>query len=203
MVLRKVHSSKTAKYFRKIHPWYFLVLAIFFAIVSVFALRHNNLEMVRYRQAVYAADQKGDSVELEKALYDLRNHVVNHMNTSLTSGANAVHPPIQLKYTYEREQAKQQQALGPNQGGLYHEAQQACASQHPGDTSAAAIACIDDYVSQRGVQLGRIPDGLYKFDFVSATWSPDRAGWSLVFAVVFAVVFLVSAAYRWWSKHYL
>jgi preprotein translocase subunit SecF len=37
-----------------------------------------------------------------------------------------------------------------------------------------------------------IPSALYKFDFVSPTWSPDLAGWSLVLSVLLLVAFIVS-----------
>ena len=46
-------------------------------------------------------------------------------------------------------------------------------------------------------------EGLYKFDFVSAKWSPDLAGWSLVVAVASLVGFIISLLYRWFIKMYL
>lgn len=187
---------------RRIHPWFFLAVTIIAGTVSLFALRQNNLRMVTLREAVYAADQAGDQATLETALYELRSYVYAHMNTSLTSGANAVHPPIQLQYTYERAQAAQQSQLGQNNAGLYHEAQQACAGQQ---TSAGAetIACIENYATSRGIQLAAIPDGMYKFDFVSAKWSPDLAGWSLVVAILSLITFILAASYRWWTKRNL
>ncbi len=190
-------------YVRRIHPWYFLAIAVVAGTVSLFALRNNNLQMVALREAVYAADSAGNQATIETALHNLRAHVYGHMNTSLTSGANAVWPPIQLQYTYERAQAAQQSQLGQNNAGLYHEAQQACATQGQASSGAEAIACIENYVTARGVQLGTVPDGMYKFDFVSAKWSPDLAGWSLIITIISLVTFALSASYRWWAKRNL
>ena len=189
------------RYFHRIHPWYFLVLVIIFGAISLFALRQNNLKMATYREAVYAADKTGDTAKIEATLHDLRAYVVNHMNTSLTSGNNSVYPPIQLKYTYERAQAEQQAKLGQINANLYHTAQQQCDSAHPGATGAETIACIEQYAAAQGIQLGEIPDALYKFDFMSAKWSPDLAGWSIVIAAISLIAFAVSAFNRWLKKY--
>ena len=180
--------------------WGLLALAVGFGTVSVLALRHNNEQMITYRDAVYEADKAGDTVKLEAALRTLRSYIYGHMNTSLTSGANAVHPPIQLKYTYERAQAAQQTQLGQNNAALYHDAQQACDAEHPGETGAEAISCIEGYAISHGLQLGQIPASLYKFDFVSAKWSPDLAGWSIVLATISGIGFLGVWFVRWLSK---
>ena len=193
-------TQKIKRYLRHIHPWYFLLLAVIFGVVSVFALRHNNLTMATYRTAVYDADKAGDPARIEQALYNLRYYVVNHMNTSLTSGNDRVYPPIQLKYTYEREQAKQQSGIGQINAALYHDAQQSCEAAHHGEPGAAVIACIENYAASKGVQLSNIPDALYKFDFMSAKWSPDLAGWSIVATVVSLLVFAITAFRRWLRK---
>ena len=175
-------------------------MTIVLGITSVLALRHNNEQMITYREAVYEADKAGDTAKLEASLRTLRSYIYSHMNTSLTSGANAVHPPIQLKYTYERAQAAQQGQLGQNNAALYHEAQQACDAEHPGESGTESISCIEGYAVSHGLQLGKIPDALYKFDFVSATWSPDLAGWSIVFATISGVGFLAVWFGRWLSR---
>lgn len=189
------------RYFRKIHPWYFLLVAVIAGTLSVVSLRHNNEHMIVLRDAVYQADKNNGDVET--ALRDLRQYVFSHMNTSLASGPNAVHPPIQLKYTYERLQAAQQVSLGQNNSQLYGQAQQACETQGETTTAQATIACIQEYAASHGIQLAAIPEGLYKFDFVSAKWSPDLAGWSLVVTALSLVCFIVSFIYSWLMKRYL
>jgi hypothetical protein len=195
---RSLHHSW--RYLRKIHPWYFLIVAIVAGSISIVALRHNNEQMVVLRQAVYQADK--DNGDVEGALRNLRQYVFGHMNTSLASGPNAVHPPIQLKYTYERLQASQQESLGQNNSQLYGQAQKECEERGETTTAQSTILCIQDYAAAHGIQLAAVPEGLYKFDFVSAKWSPDSAGWSLVVAVLSVVGFLLSLTYGGFIKRY-
>ncbi|QQS20137.1 hypothetical protein IPL85_01645 [Candidatus Saccharibacteria bacterium] len=189
------------RYLKHVHPWYFLVIAMLFGFIAVKALQHNNIEMGRLRDAVFVADKNNGDVEA--ALRALREHVHGHMNTSLETGTNGAHPPIQLKYTYERLQAEQQAQLGQNNSSLYNQALQECSSQGQTATAQDTINCIESYTEARGVRLADIPDALYKFDFVSAKWSSDLAGWSLVVAVLSTIGFLVSVVYHWLIKKYL
>jgi hypothetical protein len=155
--------------------------------------------MVRLRDAVYTADKNGSGVE--GALRELRQYVYSHMNTSLASGPNAVHPPIQLKYTYERLEQTQEAALGQGNSTLYQAAQSYCEGQS--DVGSEVISCIQQYAANHGVQLAPVSASLYEFDFVSARWSPDLAGWSLVVAVLSVLGFIITAPYHWWAKKYL
>lgn len=187
------------RYLRRIKPWYFLICGIIFGVICLVSLRHNNEQMVRLRDAVYTADKTNGDVE--GTLRTLRSYVYGHMNTSLSSGPNAVHPPIQLKYTYERLQEAQQGVLGQGNSSLYNEAQAYCEGQTV--VGSEVISCIQDYATSHGANLTPIPDGLYKFDFTSAKWSPDLAGWSLALMILSTLGFLVSAPYHWWAKKYL
>ncbi len=192
----KGHKAQRARrYFRKVHPWYFLVLTILFGTLCLTQLRKNNEGMIVRRAAVYKADKEAGDVE--GALRELRSYVYSHMNTSLASGANAIHPPIQLKYTYERLQAVQQAKLGEYNSTLYSQALEKCHEQGEAATAQDTIGCIQNYASSRGVELGDIPDGLYKFDFTSAKWSPDLAGWSMIGAVLSGISFVLTTAYVW------
>ena len=155
--------------------------------------------MIVLRNAVYAADKNNGDVE--GALHNLRTYIYSHMNTSLASGPNAVHPPIQLKYTYERLQEQQANVLGTGDSQLYQDAQNYCQQQTQLDSEF--IACIQQYAVEHGANVTPVPAALYKFDFTSAKWSPDLAGWSLVATAVFALAFLISAPYHWWAKRYL
>ena len=48
------------------------------------------------------------------------------MNTNLSSGGNAIKPPIQLKYTYERLLATEQAKTAASNSKIYTEAQAYC-----------------------------------------------------------------------------
>lgn len=185
---------------RWLKPWYFLLLAIIISSVCVLALRSNNQHMVELRTAVYTADKNDGDVS--GALRELQTYVTSHMNTSLSNGPNAVYPPVQLKYTYERLQAK---AKGiPTGSQLYTQAQHYCEGQNSVDFSGRnRVPCIERYIqSHGGAKPTTIPDALYKFDFVSPRWSPDLAGWSLVAAILCWALFLIALITRLWFKRH-
>lgn len=190
----KTNLSKLWHWFGHLRPWHFMIPTIIFGSICLYALRANNEQMVVLREAVYTADRENGDVE--GAIRDLREHIYAHMNTSLTSGNNAVHPPIQLKYTYERAQAAQQAQLGPGNAALYHDAQVYCEAQNADMPAADLVACFENYAASRGVQLASIPDALYKFDFSSAKWSPDLAGWTLVLTILSAVLFVATTLHK-------
>jgi hypothetical protein len=164
-----------------------LVLFLISGLVCLAALRHNNTTMIGLRNDVYAADKANGNVEA--ALDKLRAYVYGHMNTNLSAG-NGVKPPVQLSYTYARLQENAAQ-----NSSLYIDAKNYCEAKIPASQSISGrgrIDCITQYVTDHGAKPANIPQGLYQFDFVSPTWSPDLAGWSLVATIVFFVGFIVS-----------
>lgn len=183
------------KYLARISPWQLLALAILFTIISIYALRSNALKTNKLREAVTIADQQNGDVE--GALHDLRRHVYGHMNTNLSSGANPIKPPIQLKYRYERLLASEQERVKQLNNQVTSQAEAICGQQFPaGGFNAPRVACIQDYVASHASKDGDVADDLYKFDFVSPRWSPDLAGWSLVLAAIFFVLFTFRLAVR-------
>jgi hypothetical protein len=160
MLKKILHKSKS------VPTAVFLSLFIICGLICVAALRHNNQTMIGLREAVYKADQNnGDT---EGALEKLRIYVYGHMNTDLSSGGNAIKPPIQLKYTYERLQQQAQQQVNNSQ--LYTEAENYCQAQIPASVSISGrgrIDCVADYVlSHGGTAATPIPPALYQFDFI-------------------------------------
>lgn len=194
----KRHLHHTWTHLRPVKPWYFVAAAAVTGTVCVVSLRHNYSHMVQLRNAVYTADK--NDTDVKGALTELRNYVYAHMNTNLTANTNAVYPPIQLKYTYERySQQATEKATTSNQK-LYTEAQAYCQKLNSTDFSGRnRVPCIEQYVTTHGVKIPTIPDSLYKFDFVSPVWSPDLAGWSMAATAVL----LVTAVGLWFAEHWL
>jgi hypothetical protein len=176
-----------------------LAVAVIATIVCVFALRANNLQALKLRDNVIQVDKENG--DIEKALRELREFIYGHMNTNLSSGSNAIKPPIQLKYRYERLVSAEQDRLSAENSKVYTEAQAVCEKQFPkGLSGSGRIPCIKDYVASRGVKQSTIPDSLYKFDFVSPSWSPDVAGWSLVVASIAYAILVVQIILDRWVK---
>lgn len=175
----------------KISAKTWLYLFIISAIVCVLALRHNNEQMIKLRDDVYATDQRDG--DINTALNKLRRYVYAHMNTSLSSGNNNIKPPIQLKYTYQRlYDAQLAQVQAANQS-VYSAAPVYCHNNANQNSTSAQLSCIQNYAVNHGVQNANIniPPGLYQFDFVSPSWSPDLAGWSLLLTILFLIAFLL------------
>lgn len=188
----KRHLHHLWRRIRPIKPVYFLLIAVMFGLISVFALRQNNLNMIKLRDAVYQADEQNGDVE--GALRTLREYVYAHMNTSLTSGNNAIYPPIQLKYRHERLIAAQAQTATAENAKIYTDAQADCEKRFPAGLSGSGrIPCIQEYVASRGIQTTEIPAALYQFDFVTPRWTPDLAGLSLVATAIFGGLFAFTA----------
>jgi cbb3-type cytochrome oxidase subunit 3 len=178
---------------RPIKAWYLLVLFLVSIGITVAALRQNNLGMVELRREVYLADEQNKDVE--GALQRLRAYVHSHMNTDLSSGGNAVYPPIQLKYTYQRLKQAEQDRIKQASSQVYTAAQEYCERLHPtGFSGSGRIPCIEQYVSEHKVAGNTIPDAMYKFDFVSPTWSPDLAGFGLLASILLAVLLVLRIA---------
>lgn len=174
---------------RSIKVWYLLAAFAVTGTLAVFALRQNNLTMIQLRQEVYKADEQNGDVE--GALQRLRAYVHAHMNTNLSSGAESVYPPIQLKYTFQRLQEAEKSRTQQASSQIYTDAQAYCERQNASDFSGRSrVPCIEQYVSEHGVKAKPIPDAMYKFDFISPVWSPDLAGFSVLAAAV-ALLLLV------------
>ena len=182
---------------RWIKPWYFLVLAIIWAVVAVFALRANNQQMITLRDAVYAADK--NNTDVQTPLKELQSYVTSHMNTDLSAGHTTVYPPVQLKYTYDRLVVARGSATAEANSKIYNDAQHFCEQQNSTDVSGRnRVPCIQQYVQSHTTAANApIPDALYKFAFVSPRWSPDLAGWSLVLAILSGLLFIATAIGRW------
>ena len=180
-----------------------LYLFIVTAIVCVLALRQNNQTMIKLREAVYTADKNNGDVN--SALNKLRAFVYAHMNTDLSIGGNNIKPPIQLKYTYQRiYDAQLNQVQSANQG-LYTDAENYCQSINHAYFGTTRVPCVQNYVINHGLKQAsiNIPAGLYEFDFVSPSWSPDLAGFSLILTLVFLTAFVIrfSLDYRHHHKN--
>jgi hypothetical protein len=146
--------------------------------------------MVKLRDAVYVADK--DNKDINAALNNLRTYVYGHMNTNLTSGNNNIKPPIQLKYTYQRLVDAQQNAVQAANQQIYTDAELYCQSINNAFFGTTRVPCVQNYVANHPIKVANIniPAGLYQFDFVSPSWSPDLAGWSLVASLIFLLGFI-------------
>ena len=196
--MNKRHLHHYWRKFRVLKPWYFLLVATIFGVISIVALRGNYQHMTVLRDTVYSADK--DNGDVAKALNELRSYVYTHMNTNLAT-SDGVYPPIQLKYTYDRLVTAESARVAAANTQLYTQAQAYCQQQNSTDFSGRnRVPCISQYVSSHGAKPQAVPDALYKFNFASPRWSPDLAGWSIVITLVSLSLATVLIVTNRWFK---
>lgn len=169
----------------------FGILSVILVGMSVYGLVSNSRGAKERYDRLIAVDQAGGDVE--SALNDLRGFIYSHMNTQIGSDLG-VKPPIQLKGTYERLVAAEEARIAKINEPLYARAQADCERRLPdGFSGSTRTECIEAYVDANGVEVNSIEDDFYKFDFVPPRWSPDFAGFSILFAVLFGLMFVLES----------
>lgn len=123
------------------------------------------------------------------------------MNTDLAT-EGGIYPPIQLKYRYDRLVKAEKDRVSSANSQIYNDAQHYCEQRNSVDFSGHnRVPCVQQYVTTHGVKEQVIPDDLYKFDFASPLWSADVAGWFLVLAGFFGLLFIVQFILELWLRH--
>ncbi|HSX45081.1 MAG TPA: hypothetical protein VLF39_03180 [Candidatus Saccharimonadales bacterium] len=158
--------------------------------VTVMALRHNNLTAIYLRNQVIQVDKQNGDVAA--ALNNLRVYIYSHMNAQLSVGSNTDQPPIQLKYSYERLVAQEKNRVSTVNSAVYSQAQTQCEKLFPHNISGGGrVPCVQAYIAKHGTKERPIPDGLYKFNFISPIWTADLAGWSLAATLILGLVLTI------------
>jgi preprotein translocase subunit SecF len=180
---------------------YFVIVFVLCAVVFAFSYRHNNLTALYLRDRLIQIDK--DNGDVKAALNTLRQYTYSHMNADLSSGGG-IYPPIQLKYTYDRLVQAQKAGVDAANSTLYTDAQNYCEGRIKSRLTTERVPCIQDYLATHSAPAPQsIPDGLYKFDFVAPTWSPDLAGWSLVAMIIAFISLVTRIALEFWLRYRL
>lgn len=184
-----LHRLQTVK------TWQLLVILLLVVLVAATLLRMNSLGLVERRNAVLAADEKGDKQAVKASLVELQRYISSHMNTSLNGG-------LYLSHSYERDRAAALEAAtgttNPN-SAAYHQASLDCRSRFQGGVASFRndyVQCVIDRVGSlstaqdptAGLNLPRASS--YHFDFASPVWSLDLAGLAVALAVLIIVVII-------------
>ena len=192
---------KILSFLESIKIWQLLTLVLISLIVSVFALRANNEHMNTLRNAVYTADKNNTNVQ--QALDTLQSYVIANMNTSLSGGPNSIYPPIQLVYTYQRLVSKLGSQSSAANSHIYTDAEYYCQQKIPvGFSGRYRVPCIEQYITSHNLSAPNIPQSLYEFDFISPSWSPDLAGWSILVTGLLGIFVLIKLILLGWNKYF-
>ncbi|NBU34227.1 hypothetical protein EB118_09130 [bacterium] len=169
------------------------IIVLLVAFTASFGITtHAYIDNSKKSKALYdillATDAAGGDVE--QALRDLRTYIYNHMNTTIGS-PTGIRPPIQLKGTYDRLLAAEQARVKQVNDDLYAKAQIECERLIPkGLSGGGRVSCITEYVSSNTTKEKKIPESLYKFDFVAPFWSADTAGLGIVVTVLLGIALM-------------
>jgi len=183
------NQSEIYKFFKKFNLRILVVLFIFFACLSIYGLRQNNLEMVKLKNQLTTIDKADGNVSA--GLNKLRSFIYNHMNTSPSSN-DGIYPPIQLKYTYQRLLAQAQGEITAQNTQLYTQAVAYCNSVEPNATAdenslKQLATCEEQHYIAQPLASAYVAPALYEFDFISPLWSPDLAGYSILISVALLI----------------
>lgn len=177
----------------------FGVLTIVSVGLFIFGMVTNSNGAVERFNTLKAVDEAGGDVET--ALAELQDYIHAHMNTEL-GGPNSIYPPIQLNGTYNRLVAeetariekKNEDARKTNEK-VRQDADRICAARHPVGQIIQRAQCNAEYIEENSVSETNesvvIDESFYKFNYVAPRWSPDLAGFSLLFAIGFGVTTLI------------
>lgn len=180
--VRRLQSIKT---------WQLVVLLVLFGFIAATFLRLNNIGMVQRRDAVYKADEAGDTLVVQQRLYDLQRYVTAHMNAD----AGAVYLEHQYARDFEKSQTSSGGTTNPN-GNIYRKAQDVCAPKFT-SYSQAYLQCTVDYLSQyapatdQSSTVKSLSSDVYRKSFLSPLWTPDFAGFSVLICLLILVMIFV------------
>lgn len=170
--------------------WQLVVLLVLSGFIAATFLRLNNIGMLQRREAVMQADASGDAIAIKSRLYDLQRYVTSHMNADMGS----IYLENQYKRDYQSALDSASGVTNPN-GNIYRKAQDVCAPKFTSYTQAY-LQCTVDYLNQYApagdpAQTVKGPKAdAYRFSYVSPLWTPDFAGFSVLFCLfILAVIF--------------
>jgi hypothetical protein len=181
-----------------VKTWQLVVLLLIGGVLCVSFLRLNNLEMDKRRTAVMEADRLADKEATQARMVDLQRYVSAHMNTSLGKG-------FYLEHEYNRDKADALNAAtsdtNPN-AAIYQQASIECRNRFQGGVASFRndyVACVAERVKAlspssdptSGLNLPKAES--YHYNFASPLWSPDLAGFSVLFCVIITSVILLRA----------
>lgn len=178
---------------RRIQTWQLVVVLVIGLVLSASFLRLNSLEMDDRREAVYAADKAADEEQIKASIVELQSYVSSHMNTSLGDGFY-----LENSYNRARDSALNAATTDTNpNAAVYQQASLECRNRFQGGVESFQndyVACVAERVRalspstdpESGLNLPKADN--YRYNFASPVWSPDLAGFTVLFCAIITSV---------------
>lgn len=159
-------------------------------LITATFLRLNNIGMIERRSAVINADKGGsDSETIRARLFDLQRYVTTHMNAD----SGVVY--LSEQYARDTQTAIEAASARGSADNINVKADATCKAQF-GGYSQAYVQCFANELAKypSGINApdkANLPSSsLYRHDFSSPVWSPDFAGFSVLFCLLITLVII-------------
>lgn len=177
---------------QRVKTWQLVIVLILCGLLAATFLRLNNIGMIERRTAVKQADERGNEAAIANNLFSLQRWTASHMNTDSEA--------FYLEHSYRRDVKKATQSQQGSSGvtaRIVKEADAICKARFGNTYSSAYVLCFAEEQAKLIKKYPRVdvsvklpnPE-LYRHEFSSPSWSPDFAGWSLLFCGLIALVIL-------------
>lgn len=177
---------------QRVKTWQLLLILILAVFVAATFLRLNNVGMVQRRESVLQADKDGRDEDTSNRMLDLQHYVSGHMN----SDTGQFYLVEQYNRDYQRALNEAIDDSNPN-GNINAQAEAVCRQRYPDYQSGTYLQyqqCFIDEISKYPPAPNpednfKAPaKQLYHYSYAAPRWSPDFAGFSVLFAVVVALI---------------
>lgn len=191
-------TRRRIKRLEQIKTWQLVVLLVMVGFVAATLLRLNNVGMIERRDAVVAADKRGDQGQLEARLYDLQRYASAHMNADPGR--------IALQHSYQRDNQRHKDEYTKSianqpKNDVFQKAEAVCGPRARANgwrwPDLSYANCLD-------AELEKYPEGKaivtefrplavepYYQTFISPLWSPDFAGWAVILTGVILLIIIL------------
>jgi hypothetical protein len=182
--------QKNKKYINKNFCYFiFIILWLCVGVFAGLALRNNNIKMMDLREKVFLSDKNNSGIEV--SLQNLQLYVTRHMNTSLPKSGDG--KAIQLKYSYDRRVAEEQNRFQQEISDLGNRAKASCQGAK---TEMLKVECQQKYLLQNPVNpIAEILPEQYSVEFISPVFSFDKAGWLIIAFTLMSALLIFSKIY--------
>lgn len=180
-------AKRGLKRLEAVKTWQLVIILILGMVLAATFLRINNVGMIERRESVKSADEQGDLQILHERLYELKRYSAQHMNANTEK--------FSLVHQYSRDsEAAINKVLKDNSLAESSKIEQTCKARTNSTYGQAWIQCFTDELAALGpakdpfTATNRPNADAYSISYLSPVWSPDFAGFTVLFCILVALL---------------
>lgn len=185
------HVRHIYKQVQRIKIWQLIIVLILSGFITATFLRLNNIGMSQRRESVLSADREARDDDMMNRLFDLQRYSSAHMN------ADTGQFDLTEQYKRDVDKAVTEALSSANSNSRINAEVEAICRPRFSSTSMAYVQCFKDELEKYpsspnpDEEVSLPSPALYRHSFASPLWSPDFAGFSLLFFMLVAFVILI------------